>query len=260
MIRGIYTAVSGLIAEEANQNVISSNMANANTVGYKSDSLIIKNFGDVLIENYDKVAGGKNVRNTIGGLSLGSKIDETVVDFTGGSIESTDKETDFAIEGRGFFTVRKNPPNGNGTFYTRDGHFHTNSRGYLVTDSGDDVMGINSRTGATEPIFVGNAKLTMDYNGNLKLNDVEGYRLSTVDFQDYKGLKKIGDNLYQGENPINTEDILIKHKALERSNVNVIEEMVNMMTVMRNFETNQKIVQTLDETLNKAANEIGAVR
>lgn len=260
MIRGIYTAVSGLITEEARQNTISSNMANANTIGYKSDNLIIKKFDDVLIENYDKNLGGRNVRNPIGKLSLGSKIDETVVNFTQGSIESTEKDTDFAIEGRGFFTVKKNVQNGSGTYYTRDGHFHSNSRGYLVTDSGDDVMGINSRTGAVEPIFVGDGKLTMDYNGNLKLNDVESYKFNTVDFQDYNGLKKIGDNLYQGENPINMDGTLVKHKSLERSNVNIIEEMVSMMTVMRSFETNQKIVQTLDETLNKAANEIGAVR
>ncbi|WP_032121952.1 flagellar basal-body rod protein FlgG [Clostridium amazonitimonense] len=260
MIRGLYTAVSGLITEEARQNVISSNMANANTVGYKSDNLAVKKFDDVLIENYDKIVGGKNVRNPIGYISLGSKIDETKVDFTQGIIEDTNKDTDFAIEGSGFFTVRRNTPEGTGTYYTRDGHFHVNSRGYLVTDSGDEVMGVNTRTGATEPIFIGNSKISMDYNSNINLDDVESYRFSTADFENYDELRKIGDNLYQGENPINTGEAAVKNKALEKSNVNIINEMVNMMTVMRNFESNQKVVQTIDDTLGKAANEIGAVR
>ena len=77
MIRGLYTAVSGLVTQEAKQQVITNNMANANTTGYKSDNLAVKKFDDVLIQNYDKMSAGRNVRNIIGSLSNGSRIDET---------------------------------------------------------------------------------------------------------------------------------------------------------------------------------------
>lgn len=259
MIRSLYTAVSGLITMEAKQDVVTNNLANANTVGFKSDNLVMKKFDDVLIENYDKISGGKNVRNLIGSLSMGSKIDETLTDFTQGSIQSTDKDTDFAIDGPGFFAVQRNTGGNNQFFYTRDGHFRVSMQGYLVNDSGDRVLGVNSNTGALEPIFVGNGKISSDPNNNLLIDEKVAYRFNISDFNDYKALRKVGDNLYQGENPVQGTGV-VKQKSLERSNVNIINEMVNMMTTMRSFETSQKIVQAIDETLGKAANEVGTVR
>lgn len=260
MIRSLYTAVSGLITQEAKQDVITNNMANATTIGYKSDNLAIKKFNDVLIENYDKKVGGKNVRNPIGSLSFGAKIDETLTSFTQGNIQNTDKDTDFAIDGRGFFTVQRNYQGNNNNYYTRDGHFHVSPDGYLVNDSGDRVLGKSAVGGNIEPIYVGNGKITMDGSNNIYIDDNLKYSFNTVDFQDYNSLKKVGDNLYEGQNPINGDNVFVKQKALEKSNVNVINEMVNMMTVMRNFESTQKVVQTIDETLGKAANEVGSVR
>lgn len=257
MIRGIYTAVSGLITQEAKQDVVTNNLANANTVGYKSDNLAVKKFEDLLIANYDKISGGKNVKNPIGTLSLGSKIDETLTYFTQGMIQETDKETDFAIEGRGFFVVQKE--NGQ-NYYTRDGHFHVNMQGYLVTDSGDKVLGVNNNTGTVEPIYIGKGEIALDQENNLYVDKNPQYKLHLADFDDYKALKKVGDNLYEGDNPIMGRKLYAKNKYLERSNVNIIDEMANMMMVMRNFESNQKVIQTLDETLSKAVNEIGSVR
>lgn len=265
MIRGLYTAVSGLITQEAKQQVITNNLANVNTVGFKKDDLAIKKFDDVLLENYDKISGGKNVRNVIGGLSFGSKIDETKTFFTQGMLQATDKPTDFAVDGRGFFTVSKTDINGNSkTFYTRDGHFHVDLNGYLVNDSGYKVLGNNLKTGNIEPIYVGKAEFILDGNNNLLLDNTPAYKLNMIDFadsnQNYPSLKKAGDNLYEGENPVQSDDIVVKQKFLEKSNVNVINEMVNMMTVMRSFESNQKIIQSMDETLGKAVNEVGVVR
>lgn len=260
MIRSLYTAVSGMISLEAEQDVITSNLANANTVGYKNDNLAVKKFEDVLLENYDKKVGNKNVKNQIGTLSFGSKIDETLTDFTQGTLASTDKDTDFAIEGRGFFSVRRNVPGNNQTYYTRDGHFHVNTQGFLVTDSGDQVLGTNLNTGAVEPMYIGKGKINLDLDNNVYIDDQRMYKFNMVDFNDYKALRKVGDSLYEGQNPINGDNTYVKQKFLERSNVNVVNEMVNMMTVMRSFETNQKVIQFIDETLNKAANEVGSVR
>lgn len=259
MIRGLYTAVSGMITQEAKQDVITSNLSNSNTVGFKQDNLAIRRFDDVLLENYDKVVGGKNVRNEIGTLSLGSRVDSVNTDFTQGMIQDTGKPTDFAIDGKGFFTVQRNDGINNGQYYTRDGHFHVNMRGILVNDSGDAVIGRNLATNQLEPINVGDGKLTSDVNGNISINDNKMYKLYTVDFNDYNSIKKIGDNLYQGNNAVENNAI-IKQNSLEKSNVNVINEMTNMITTMRSFETNQKIIQSLDETLGKAVNEVGSVR
>ncbi|WP_163193194.1 flagellar hook-basal body complex protein [Clostridium thermarum] len=260
MIRGLYTAVSGMITQEAKQQVITNNMANANTVGYKADNLAIKKFNDVLIQNFDKVSGGKNVRNIIGSISNGSEIDETLTDFAQGLLQETDRETDFGIAGSGFFAVRRTAANGNqNTYYTRNGEFHVNNQGYLVTASGDNVLAVNMDTGAEGPVYVGNGKLVVDGNNDIYIDGTAQYRFRLVDFTDYKSLRKVGDNLYSGEAPMESNAV-VKQKSLEKSNVNIINEMVNMMTVLRTYESNQKVIQSMDETLGKAVNEIGTVR
>ncbi len=260
MIRGLYTAVSGLITQEAKQDVITNNMANANTVGYKADNLVVKSFNEVLIQNRDKVAGGKNVNNIIGSLSNGSQIDETVTDFTQGLLQSSDSDTDFGLDGRGFFTVQRTAQDGSTqTYYTRDGNFHVNNQGYLVNGSGDNVLARNLQTGAMEPVFVGNGKIISNGDNDISINGKPSYNFNIVDFNDYKTLQKVGDNLYTGTNPV-ASNAVVKQNATEKSNVNVINEMINMMSVMRTFESSQKVLQSMDETLGKTVNEVGTVR
>ncbi|MBK5240425.1 flagellar hook-basal body complex protein [Clostridium sp.] len=260
MIRGLYTAVTGLITGEAKQSVVTNNLANANTTGFKSDNLSIKKFDDVLIQNYDKLVNGVNTKSTIGSLSMGSEVDDLNTYFTQGVIQNTDKSTDFAIEGNGFFTVQRDDGIDNKNYYTRSGDFHVDGKGYLVTDSGDKVLGENKLTNANEPIFVGEGMMVSDKYGNISVNGENKYKLNTVDFEDYKSMKKIGDNLFEAANPIQNANVTVRQNALEKSNVNVTTEIVNMMTIMRNFESNQKVVQAIDETLGKAVNEVGTVR
>lgn len=258
MIRGLYTAVSGMITQEAKQDVVTNNLANVNTVGFKVDNLGVKSFNEVLLSNRDKIVNGKNVKVNLGTINLGSKIDEVATSFTQGTLDKTDKETDFAIEGRGFFTVERNNGVNTERYYTRDGHFHVNSQGFLVNDSGDKVIGINAQTGAEEPVNV-NVNSLNGFNMGIDENGLVKMDMMLVDFDNYKSLTKIGDNLYSttGQQKVANGDI--KQYSLEKSNVNVTREMIEMMSVMRTFETNQKIIQSLDETLGKAANEIGRV-
>lgn len=265
MLRGLYTAVSGMITQEAKQNIITNNMANVNTIGFKGDSLTTKDFNDVLIQNYDKVVNGKNVANVLGTLSQGTEINGVSTDYSNGTIESTDSAADFAIDGNGFFTVSRDNGITQQNYYTRDGHFHVNSEGYLVTDSGDKVLGStvtvngnNVSYGSVGPIKGTYGNVEKDSYG-LKI-DGQSYKLSTVDFSDANALKKVGDNLYQGTNPIDNPNINVKQYSLEKSNVNVITSMTDMMSTLRNFESDQKIVQSIDETLDKAVNVVGAVR
>ena len=256
MIRSLYTAVSGLITQEAKQDVITNNLANINTTSYKSEDITIKKFKDVLIENKDKVDGGQNISQKIGTMSLGSKIDETILDFKQGMLKHTGKTTDFAIEGKGFFVVQK----GNQNFYTRDGSFLVDVKGGLITSTGEKVMGKNLQTGAIEQVVVGNSKISTGENNSILLDGTPKYTLQTADFQNYDKLKNIGDNLFAGNNPNLNARVGVKQGYLEKSNVNVIKQMIDLMSTMRSFESNQKIVQTIDGTLGKAANEVGSVR
>ncbi|VYU40792.1 flagellar basal body rod protein FlgG [Clostridium tertium] len=260
MIRSLYTAVSGLITLENRQATITNNMTNANTTGFKGDNLSVKSFDEVMIQNKDKVVGGRNVTQKLGTISLGAKIDSVDTAFTQGVLKNTDKKTDFAIEGRGFFAIEKQTTAGNEVVYTRDGSFKVGNNGYLMTSTGDRVLGVNKGTGALEPIFVGNDSMVLGKDNTLHIGNNANYSLAVADFTDYNSLEKIGDNYYRGENPIYNAETYVVQGALENSNVNITNEMVNMITNMRNFETNQKIVQTLDDTLNKAANEIGSIR
>lgn len=258
MIRGLYSALNGMIVQEAKQDVITNNLANASTVGFKQNDLSVSDFGDMLLQNYDKVSGGRNVRNVIGSISLGSKINGVNTEFSEGTIKQTDIDTDFAIEGKGFFTVSRQEGNANNTYYTRDGHFHVNINGALVDDSGDTVLGRNLQTGAMGEINVGNGKMACDAQGNISVNGTPRYKLNTVDFGNYNSLTKIGDNLYSGNNPTQS-NVTVRQKSLESSNVNVMSAMADMITTMRSFESNQKAVQSIDETLDKLVNEVGRV-
>lgn len=260
MIRGIYTAVSGLVTGEAKMSVINNNIANANTMGFKSEDVIVKKFDDVLMKNYDKVVGGENVKNTIGSLSLGSEIDEVFTNYEQGNLKTTDVDTDFAIRGKGYFAVLSDDGISKKNFYSRDGHFHVNMNGYLVNDNGDKIMGKNIDTDTDEPIFVGSGKIKLDNMGYLRVDGVEKYRFKVVDFEDYNSVKKAGDNYFSSEKTIDAGNYSIKQNNLEQSNVDISSEMVNMMAVMRNFESNQKVIQSLDETLSKSVNELGSVR
>lgn len=256
MIRSLYTAVSGLITQEAKQDVITNNIANVSTTGFKGDDLMVKDFKDVLIENRDKIVNGKNVTNTIGSLSLGSKIDGTSTNFQQGEITDSDSLTDFALQGNGFFTISKD----NKDYYTRDGHFQVDASGYLIDASGNYVKGNNLEGGTSGRIYIGKSKISTSSDGTISVDNVPKYKFSLADFNDYNTLKKVGDNLYEGTNSKAASNVSVKQKALEKSNVNVVNEMVNMMSVMRTFETNQKVIQSIDETLDKVVNQVGTVK
>ena len=260
MIRGLYTAVSGLITQEAKMDVITNNMANTNTTGFKSNDLKIKKFDDVLLQSYDRLNGKKA---TIGSISLGSRIDETTTSFEQGSIDSTGNQTDFSLNGSGFFTVQRNNGTTNQKYYTRDGHFHADTKGTLVTDSGDTVLDTNGNA-----INVGLNTFSSDAAGNITIGaNANTVKLAVVDFNtnltpnaQYKKLIKVGDNLYTSTDVPQASNASVKQGTLEKSNVNVISQMVDMMNTMRTFETNQKVVQAMDQTLGKAVNEVGTVR
>lgn len=254
MIRGLYTAVSGMISLEAKQSSITNNLANINTNGYKAEEVNLKSFDEVMIQNKDNK---NNVTKGIGTLSLGVQIDGTSIRKEQGVLKATDKTTDFAIDGEGYFIVNR----GNENYYTKNGSFRVSADGYLVNSSGFNVMGINKNNDELEPIYVGTDNFVMNDRNEISVNGEEPvYKIATATFNEDEDISKIGENLYSSQNPNLNAVVYIAQGALEESNVNLVDEMVNMLSVMRAFETNQKIVQSIDETLGKAANEIGSVR
>jgi len=257
MLRGLYTAVSGMITQEKRQETITNNMANVSTNGFKEDTLNVKSFDEVLLQNYDKQVNGINVKNQIGSISLGSQIDGVSTNFTQGTFISTDEPLDFAVNGAGFFKVEDGSGN---QFYTRNGHFSLDNQGYLVDDNGNYVIGKNINTNQEDKVKLNSSDVTSDTSGIISDNGKKNYKLSTYTFADNNSLIKIGDNLYSGNGAIEDQNGGIKQNTLEGSNVNVIDSMVDMMTTMRAYEANQKVISAIDETLGKAVNEVGSVR
>ena len=256
MIRGLYTSVSSMITLEQKQSVTTNNIANINTYGYKNEKLLSKSFDEVKLQNNDNYKNGIPQKTELGGLSFGVSIDETVTDFSQGILKETNKKTDMGIQGSGFFPVRSSEGN---TYYTRDGSFRVDNQGNLITNTGYYVLGSNINTGNVEPINIGQGSISV-HNNVISVDGVNKYTFNIVDFDDYSSLKKQGDNIYSGENGRAIENTFVKQGFIETSNIDIMSELTNMITITREYEANQKVIQTIDSTLQKIANEIGAIR
>nr|WP_317331058.1 flagellar hook-basal body complex protein [uncultured Romboutsia sp.] len=257
MLRSMYASVSSMITLQARQGIITNNLANINTTGYKSETLVAKSFDDMLLYNKDSYSEGVSKVNELGSLNFGVRIDDTVTSYKQGALVSTENNTDFAIVGSGFFQVTDEQ---NNTYYTRDGSFKVNAQGYLVTNSGHYVMGTNSQNGNLERIYVGSDLITITSDNSIAINGENMYKFNIVDFENYDNLTKYGNNLYTGDGGFNSNNYNIQQKYLEGSNIDYINEMALMMETVKEFEANQRVIQTIDSTLSQIANEIGSIR
>ena len=254
MIRGMYTSISSLVTLEAKQGVITNNLSNVNTPGFKPDELIISQFDKVMIGNKDRTS--KSFRN-IGEMSIGTKIDSTRTKFNQGTLKQTDNITDFALNGDGFFTVTQ----GGQEYYTRDGSFVLDLQGNLLTSTGASVMGTNLNTGNYEPInLAGATQISVDGSNNVSINGFPAYKMRISNVADYRNLQKISYNLYSAQGEMfEDNNTRVQNRMIEVSEVNAAEEMVNLTNVMRSFESSMKVLDYLDESLRISANEIGRV-
>ena len=259
MVKGLYTAYTGLRNEQRRLDVISNNIANSNTTGYKKMGVTSQSFSQELAVRVDDDSDGYLVKG-IGDVSLGVKIGETYTDFSQGGFRETGNAYDVALEGDGFFTISTTDKSGTEHIrYTRDGSFTVTRDGYLVTKDGDFVLGTNNQR--IQIPGANTADVSMDSLGNVYANEVLVRRLQIVDFQNKDALNLYGENMFEAlpEAGMVASTALTRQGYLETSNVNVINEMVSMITITRAYETNQKMMQTIDSTLDKAVNEIGKV-
>jgi len=245
MIRGLYAGASGMVAEAIRTDVIANNLANVNTAGYKKDIPVNKEFANVLIT---RINDGRNSAG-IGSVGSGVMIDGVATIQSGGVMRSTGNDFDLAIAGKGFFTV-ETPQ---GVRYTRNGTFARNTQGELITQDGYRVLGQNG------PLRIKGGKMVVNDDGRVLVDNAPIGKLQLVEFDNEKQLIKEGASLFAplpGQNgKLATGGV--RQGILEMSNVNVIGEMVNLISSYRTYEINGKVVQSHDQLMGKAANEVG---
>lgn len=252
MIRGLYTGASGMLAEMTRTDVISNNLANVNTSGFKKDRAIFRAFPEMNIHRIDDPvpAGIDRVidpRLFIGVLGTGVMVDEVNTDFSQGTVKTTSNPLDVALEGEGFFEVQTP----DGIRFTRDGSFSVSRDGYLITKDGYYVLGENG------PVqFAREGEIVISQRGEVFGGGQPIDRLRVVAFADPNQLQKQGDNLYSSETPPIEVDAEVIQGALEGANLNTVSEMVDLITAFRAYEASQKVIRTHDETLDKAVNDI----
>lgn len=255
MVRGLFTAYTGMNNEQRRMDVLSNNLANAATVGYKTEGTTNQSFDNVLAIKIDD-ASEFGLDRAIGDLSLGVKLGEVYTDYSQGSLRETGRTFDMGIDGQGFFAVNVVNRNGEAkTMYTRDGSFKMNAEGIIVDTDGNKLIG----SGGTVQVPTTAHNVVINSSGHVYADGQYIDTIQLVDFEDYDFLAKYGTNLYQVVDGAENKEAtgLIRQGYTEQSNVNSVNEMVKMITITRAYEANQKVMHAFDSTLQKSCNEIG---
>ncbi|MFO1444327.1 flagellar hook-basal body protein [Bacillus sp. Bva_UNVM-123] len=272
MFRGFYTVASGMLAQQRRTEMLTNNMSNVNTPGFKADQTSLRAFPEMLLQRFDKqkipTEKGLNLpfNKQIGSLSKGVYMQEAMPFFKQGDIKETGLDTDvalidIALPENAYFFYTIEGTNGN-TQYTRNGNFSLDWKGFLTTASGLYVL---SDTG--NRIQLSSDQFTIDENGVVVGEGGETARIGIGFSENANSLIKLGDGLYRTEdgnalaNAYNVENALFKLQQghIERSNVDAGRTMTEMLSAYRAFEANQKVLQAYDRSMDKAANEIGRI-
>jgi flagellar basal-body rod protein FlgF len=278
VLRGFYTAASGMLSQQRRVEMLTNNIANANTPGYKADQASLRAFPEMLLTRLDattiptKEPRSFRNRTPIGEINSGVYMQEMMPRFLQGDLKETGQKTDIAlidgnlpvdeatgVKGALFFVVQ----NGNGDIrYTRNGNFTLDAQGFLTTNDGFYVLDENNeRIQLTSEDF----KVTPD--GTIFENDVRVARINIAFANNPNNVVKEGNGLFRSEggmlpSALNNPNVTyqLQQGFLERSNVDLARSMTDMMSAYRAFEANQKILQAYDKSMDKAVNEIGRIR
>lgn len=258
MVKGLYTAYTGMINEQHRMDVLTNNLANADTNGFKKEGATSQSFDSVLAYKIKDISEGNRLAKRIGVNNPGVKIGEGYTDFSEGPIKTTGNTYDLALTDRGFFAVEfTNKAGETSVKYTRDGDFTLTQEGRLVTRDGDPVLGEDGQPIEIDPL----KEVQINTSGQIIQDDQVVATIQVTDFEDYNYLERYGENYFQPiEGAVETEaPAQVYSGYLETSNMSVVTEMVNMITVSRAYESNQKIITTIDGTLDIAANQLGRI-
>jgi flagellar basal-body rod protein FlgG len=254
MVRGLYTAYTGMAAQQKRMDIISNNLANVNTTGFKKDGVVFETFKEAYM--YKVNDPEETGTEKIGTTNFGVRIGENYTNFEQGSFEQTGDQYNLALEGDGMFVVGRYDDSGVITEkYTRDGCFGLNSEGKLVTRDGYFVIGENG------PIVIDEDDVYINENGNIESSGELIDKIKIVDFENTDTLKKTGNNLFESTDSTIEKEFSGKvlQGFVETSNVETVNEMVNMIDVLRTYESNEKVLSTIDDTLSKAVNDVGEI-
>ncbi|MGI6405902.1 MAG: flagellar basal-body rod protein FlgG [Syntrophaceticus sp.] len=258
MLRALYSAASGLVAQQFNIDTISNNLANVNTTGYKK---IRPEFQDLFYSRLQRPAAerGEPPLGLLVGHGVRPSGSQSLMDQ--GNPQKTDNALDVALMGRGFFVVSEDRE-GLNRFYTRDGSFRQDADGDIVTSDGYYVLSenwnvINIPGSAQEISIDRNGLISYTLSGDDQA--INAGRLGVVRFANPVGLAREGHNLYQvtaasGNPQAGTADSTVEQYYLESANVQVVDEIINLITAQRAYELNSKAVQAADEMLGIANN------
>jgi flagellar basal-body rod protein FlgG len=261
MIRALYTAASGMSAQQANLDTVANNLANSATTGFRRRHL---QFEDVMYQNFVMPGAAQSIGTTSAGLQigLGTRAVATEVVNTQGDFNQTDNQFDLAISGSGFFQVTQ--PDGT-IAYTRDGSFHLNNQGQMVTSNGQPLIpAITIPTNATNIVISQYGIVTVSLPGQSQPSQLGQIQLAT--FANPGGLNSIGGNLLTASgasgNPVidtpggATGLGTLQQGSLEGSNVDVVEEFVQMVLAQRAYESNSKVIKTADDMYSQVNNMV----
>lgn len=246
MIRGLYTAATSMQVQMNKMDVITNNMANADTIGYKKDTMVQDSFKDRLAKRIDEIADTR-----IGRVNVGVGTSKVVTNFTQGNLKNTGGDLDVAIEGDGFLVVNTE----RGERYTRMGNLSLDATGRLIDANGDSVLDSEDN----EIILPSGGKVVIATNGQISVEGERIAQLHIVNFEDLHYLEKEGEGLFKTLDGATEKEFTgsVRQGFTEGSNVNIVKEMVNMISLNRNYEANQKVIQTHDTLMDKAVNDVG---
>ena len=276
MLRGFYTAASGMLTQQRRTEMLTNNISNANTTGYKADQTSVRSFPELLLGNMqsNKIPTDNKLgipkMSQVGSLSTGVYVQEANPLFTQGTLEETELNTDIALADENLPIIEETGKKGSVLFtiqdnegqlcYTRDGSFTLDGQGYLTTPKGYYVLDENN-----ERIQLESDRFTVTDNGAILEGNIQTARLG-IGYSDNPSnqLEKDGEGLYRTiDNALPSAyaaedlDFSTKQGFLEGSNVDQSRTMTEMMSAYRSFEANQKVLQAYDKSLDKAVNEVG---
>ncbi|MDQ1363449.1 MAG: flagellar basal-body rod protein FlgG [Pseudomonadota bacterium] len=257
----LWIAKTGLDAQQTRLSVISNNLANVNTTGFKRDTAV---FEDLIYQNLRQVGGQTSEDTTLpSGMALGTGVRVVATEklHTQGNLSQTGNPLDMAVQGRGFFQILR--PDGS-LAYSRDGAFQIDANGQIVTASGYLLQPAITIPANAQSVTIGEDGAVSVLVGTASSPTVVG-NIQTVDFINPTGLQAIGGNLFlesgaSGSPQAGTPGLnglgRIASGALESSNVNVVEELVNMIETQRAYEMNSKVISTTDQMLQYVSNNL----
>ncbi len=231
MSKGIFIALSGAVLKEKQMELIAQNLANSNASAYKKLQIAFK---DHLVHP-DGVEDGRTMAD----------VAAVTTDFSPGGIHATGNPLDLALEGEGFLALEKNR-------FTRRGDLLRNAEGYLTTRSGIPVLGNNG------PVWLPEGRVEIGPRGEITVNQVPIDTLQIVEIPEPKAMVRLGEDLYQTDQPTRPSSARVKQGYLEGSNVEVVREMTRIILTLREFQAFQKIIQGFEEAAAKM-NEVAKI-